>query len=414
MYICDEQLDRLVKIFKDLSFNNDQIKRMIKKYRFYKEDVDKISESYEYYSTKMKEFGYSQFETIELAIFRPRIIFCRFCKKKDVNPSCKKILNSLKEEIVDEIENIDFKHDEIIRILKELGVKDEVINAIFKRMNEIIFLTPEELSNNIKYLTDNGLSKEDLVTILEKNAKILQYGEQDYKELLDVIEPFDMNMRDIVDIFRRQKKSLSFKMDVVVLVFRWAADKNLNKKKFKTNIKKMPNILHTPISTLDNKFNNLIKLGFSEEQAITIIDGAISVLTNDYTVIKDKIDVLGDYDIDEQERLRMITDYPGYLTMSLENIKEKLQVEYEYGFLPYIISRPKNMIQSSELTRARTYYIRRNYPNIPNDELAVIVHLPEENFIRKFRFTNIQIKVIYHNHLIGKRVLVKRQKNKMC
>lgn len=406
MYINNETLDKLVTLFKSHSFNSDQIKRMLKKYRFYRKDIDTIEESYAFYESKMIEFGYSQFEIIEISIYRPRTIFSKFYRKHDIRESYKEYLKTLREEIVNE--ELGFEYDGIIDVLKDLGVSENLINSTFLRSKDIIFLTPEDLRNNIKYLTDNGLSKEDIGIIVTKNIKILGYGEEDYKELLDVMEEFNMNMRDVVDIFRRQKRALYFNIESATSVFKWALDKKLDKKKFKVNVKKMPNILHCPITSLDMRFDNLIKLGFDEQEATTVIDGALSVLTNGSNSVKEKMEALDEYNISNEDKIRMIVDYPGYLTMSLENIQSKLKIAFELGHLEYIIKRPKNLIQGTKLTIARTYFLTRYYHDLPKEMLSVKVYIPEEQFLSQFKRTNSEVLDIYDCHLKGRK-LVKEQ-----
>lgn len=396
MYINNDTLNKMIPVFKKNHFSNYQIRRILRKFRRFQNDIETLDESYAFYAEKMKEFGYTTQDTIELAIAYPRVMFCQFYRKKALKTDYVEYLKNMKK-VIDQ-EDIHFEYDAIIEILVDLGLTEKRIDYLFRESSDVITLSPAELNRRIAFYVDNGLSKEDVAIIASHNIRILELNEVDYKGILTAMSKIDMNASDLMDIFRRLKTSFSPNLVYMEAMFNWFAKLPINKKKFKKNIKKTAYLNNYCMESLEKHFQTFLNYGFTEEEACLVIDDTLSVLTFDEEKVYNRINILDEYNLSLEEKIHVVTSFPCYLTLSDENIKKKLEIASELGALDFIVEKPKNLIQSADLTLARAFFLKKNYPEDLNHHVGFHLYCAEERFKFRYKVSSAFVLAIYKHY----------------
>lgn len=398
MYAIKEKSEDIVKTLFALDFTNSQVRRLLSNYKKTIGSLEDLEVNYIYYRDKMISLGYSEYQIHELASRYPKVIKFRFSSGKLFERYAEyvKTIPEMKE--IEEDENNFFEFNKIIQILSDLGVSEQRINFIFSKNIDMIFMDPERIKDNIKFYHSVGLTDSDLVNLLNHHAKILEYGEEDYRETIASLPLFSLSKNDlgriIINISRVRRMFIN---DDFKRFTEWALTKPLDYESVGKRIVKTSSIILTPTKCLDDGFQNIMNLGFSEEDAGYILSHALSTITMSYENLLFKLKVPTFVGVSEEDAKSIVLKFPEYLTQGGETLKEKFEIYSKRGLLKFIINRPKNIIQNAELTDARADYLRRFYPWIVEPAYSRMVFTSEGVFQKRFNGNNTYVKKLLEN-----------------
>ncbi len=391
MYIPNEQLNPLVETLYNLGFTNAQIRKMIVRLKKIRDRLNKVEESYNYYHDQMVKKGYSEYQIKELACRYPRAMFHRFCHGK-LKSEFEEYVNSLPRDGVSVQENNEFDFDGIREILTDLGLKEKRIDYIFSINSEIIFMSKEALEENIKFYHRCGLTDADITNIETMHVMFLERGEDYYKDVLKELLSVGLILEDFGKLQKctiRERRLVDVKeLDRII---KWAAKNKLDLFKFFKGITKSFTIAHLPEEDFDKGFQNLLDLGFAKEEAATIISNSPSILTMSSKNLFDKFMIPIKYGYSVEETKKIIIESKIYLTLGKENLDGKFKIYEKYNLLEYIVRKPKNIIQSADLTSDRAEYLLRYYSSLKEEIYFNMVFTSKAVFEKRFnKSTNIK------------------------
>lgn len=388
MYIANEKLHPLVKTLYDFGFSNAQIRKMIIRLKKISDRLDRVEESYIYYHAQMVKKGYSEYQIKELACRYPRAMFHKFCKGK-LKSEFEEYANSLPRDGVSVEENNEFDFDGIRKILLDLGLEEKRVDYIFSINSEIIFMSKDMLKSNIKFYHNCGLTDADIVKIESKHAMFLERGEDYYKDVLGKLLSIGLTLSDFGKLqkctVRERRLVDANELDRII---NWSIKKDLDLYKFFKGITKTFTIAHIPEEALDKGFQNLLDLGFNEDEAAIIISNAPSTLTMSYANLSNKFQVPIKYGCNLEETKKIVVESKRYFTLSEDNLDSKFKIYRKWGLMQFIVKKPRNIIQSADLTDARAEYLLKYYPSLSEESYYWMVFTSEDIFKKRFKGNN--------------------------
>lgn len=384
MYARKECLESIVKILIKYSFTNSQIRIFLSNHKRKLSSLDKLEEDYEHYHENMITLGYNEYQIHELACKYPKAISFRFSLKK-LKQEYSDYLSTIPDEEENIIEHNHFEFNKIIKLLTDLGVSEKRIDFIFSKNIDTIFKDPIEVKNNIKFYYSLGLTKENIVLLLNHHATILDYGEEDYKESLDKMSILGFCRSDLGRIIMNLAKTRrAFYNEDFVRFIDWVVTKPFDYEKVGNRILKTSSLITLSKEALDDGFNNIMDLGFSEEEAGHILSNALSAITMSYENLLYKLSVPTYVGVSLKDARLIVYRFPGYLTQSPDSLTKKFNVYSRRGLLNFIIKHPKNLIQNAELTDGRALYLSIYHPEIFEPAYSRMVFTSEYAFKKRF------------------------------
>lgn len=390
MYHKIGNVEKIVKVFRELGFNDEQILKLVANKKSYVSRFSTIKESFSYYHAEMLRKNYSEEEIYALATAYPNAMFYRFYR------------GIMKKEYVTFIENYRANKDQIetstldldgvTKILKSVGISQKKLDDVYTFNSPILWMNVEDLKTNIAYHKSCGITSEQLKLNVNSYPRTLELGESDFPEVLVQMEKYKLNKKDLGRLISTcAKLKIKHNPERLLANLKWAEDKGIDLPKLGKNILKSNIFVVNKSETLENDFNDLVKLGISEDDVRKIVSSTPSTLTMDKNIIAYTMNLLILFGMSEEEMLKVITEYSALFTLSIDNIISKLRVLRDYNLIWFIVKRPKNLIQSAELIEARAEYLRTYY-YYSEEEFARYVFAPEENFIRMFNVNNDDVK----------------------
>lgn len=384
MYAHKECLESIVKILIKCNFTNSQIRIFLSNHKRDLSSLDKLQENYEYYHENMITLGYNEYQIHELACKYPKAISFRFSLKK-LKQEYADYLSTIPDEEENKIEHNHFEFNKIIKLLTDLGVSEKRIDFIFSKNVDTIFKEPKEVEDNIEFYYSLGLTKENLVSLLNHHATILDYGEEDYKESLDKMSLLGFCRHDLGRIILNLAKARrAFYNDDLVNFIDWAVTKPLDYEKVGNRLLKTSSLITLSKESLDNGYKNVMDLGFSELGAGHILSDALSVITMSYENLLYKLSIPTYVGASIKDARLIVYRFPGFLTQSPDSLMSKFKVYSRRGLLNFIIRHPKNVIQNAEITDGRALYLSIYHPEISEPAYSRMVFTSESTFKKRF------------------------------
>lgn len=389
--IDNEELSFVVKTLGNLKFTDEQIKKFVVNIGIILNKLDTLEESYKSYHEEMVKRGYSEYQIHELASAYPSVIYFKFCRGH-LKPLHKEFLNSVPRE--QEVkEDADQEILEKLKIVINLGVSEKRIRTLFLYDSLINSISKDELLSNIAFYRSCGLSDKDISYMENRCLRFLEYGAEYYKETLEKLPLFGIDRETFGRMcLKAAKLYFTIDKDSIGEMMDWALSKPLDYMRFGESFAKTVKITCYTKDYFDDKFDNLIKLGFSEDEAGYIISMAGSVLTMGYDNLKEKYDVPSKFGISDEDTRKIIIGCPIFFTLSADNLTEKFRTYKKRNLIDYVLLKPKSIQQGAELTDARALYILVYYPNFSYDTYGRSVFTSEKHFEKLFKQSDKNLK----------------------
>lgn len=390
MYRKIGNVEKIIDVFRDLGFNDEQILKLVANKKRYISRIDSIKDSFSNYHEEMVKRNYTEDEIYALATNYPSAMFYRFYRgilKKDYAD----FIDNYREE-KNQISETKIDLQGVTKVLKSVGLSQKKLDDIYTFNSPLLWMSIEDLEANIAFHKSCGISLEQLKINVNNYPSTLELCENDFIEVLEQMKKFDLGKGDLGRLISTCAR-LRAKIHPQKLLdnLKWAEDKKLNLKKLGKNILKSNLFIVYSSDALEKNFEEIIKLGINEENLKQMISSTPSILTMDKNIFAYIMNLLLLFDMSEEDMLNVITEYSAIFTLSIDNILSKLRVARDYNLIWYIIKNPKNLIQSAELTEARAEYLSTYY-YYNEEEFARYVFSAEENFIRMFNVDNDYVK----------------------
>lgn len=156
-------------------------------------------------------------------------------------------------------------------------------------------------------------------------------------------------------------------------------------------ITRWPNILSFSLNNIGEKYSHFIDLGYTGEQVAHMFKGMPSIFGYSINSIDNRIEFLRSKGFTLDEVIYMIYGNPQILSYDKNKLDRKLDFILSCGFRNLIVNKPKELMQSYELTVARYNFLANIDFKFKN---GYELFIPQKDFQKKFNLNNEQ--VIYH------------------
>ena len=163
-----------------------------------------------------------------------------------------------------------------------------------------------------------------------------------------------------------------------------------NKNEVIKMIKTFPTIYGLNIDNLKKKIEDMVLLGYTKEEVIKISILCPAIYIMNFETIKNKLNVILDFDYSLKETLQIIKEFPYILASKEENIRQKLQFYKFIGLDKIVINKPKQLIQSVELSYARyMFYLSKGV--VITESNCKKLFMDQKQFKKIYKLDNNQL-----------------------
>ena len=316
--------------------------------------------------------------------------------------------------ILESIDNIKLKLYE----LNTFGFnKLDSIN-ILKTYPYILDISTDKIKNRLNKFVDLGFSKDSIIYIITNNAYLLRGDFSSYKRRFDFFIDYGYSKKSTIKIFTEASelfdcnitiiknkindlKNIGFESNDIIKITSlipnlFIINSNIITDKFNyllsfgylntdiiQIIKKIPILLkNNYFESINKKLENLIKLGFSNDNVILMTCNNPYILLYTEDNITNKFNSLNEY-INKEDLLKICSCCPFIFGYSLDSILDKInyynKIKYSY------IDNPKVFIYPLELIKARYFYLTKN--NLKLDNLFI----EDYKFYKKYKIKTTKL-----------------------
>ena len=317
--------------------------------------------------------------------------------------------------ILESIDNIKLKLYE----LSTFGFnKLDSIN-ILKTYPYILDISTDKIKTRLNKFIDLGFSKESIIYIITDNAYLLRGEFSSYKRRFDFFLDYGYSKKNTLKIFTNcgslfdcnitviknkinDFKSIGFSDTDIIKITSlipslFLTSSNIITDKFNyllsfgymdidiiQIIKKIPILLkNSYLENINNRLDNLIKLGFNKDKVILITCNNPYIFLYSEECITNKFSSLKEI-IDKNDLIKICSEFPLVLGYSINNLLDKINYYKKIKSDDYI-SNPKVLIYPLELIKARYFYLTKNTKNI-ND-----LFLEDYKFYKKYKIKTTKL-----------------------
>ncbi len=209
--------------------------------------------------------------------------------------------------------------------ISSLGLNKKETCKIIVNCPTIGGTSPNTLSKKIENLANLGFQGEEITKIVKRNSKILSYSMDTVKDKFEFFTKLGMEKELVIKMFLRYPKLFSSSIELYQIVIKTLKD---------------------------------FRLEFTNEDIFTILSGCPQIYGLDLDKVRDRVKLLKDKNISNDEIREMIVNFPNILSQKQDNLEKKLDIYFELGLMSLIIKDSKRLMQSIDLTIKRMCFIR--------------------------------------------------------
>ncbi len=318
--------------------------------------------------------------------------------------------------ILESIDNIKLKLYE----LNTFGFNKLNSINILKTYPYILDISTERIRTRLNKFIDLGFSKDNIIYIISNNAYLLRGDFSSYKRKFDFFIDYGYSKKNTIKIFTNISelfdcnitiiknrindfKSIGFSSSDIINItslipnlllsnsniihdrFSYLIEFGFKDKELIQIIKKLPILLkNSYFETLNNKLNNLIKLGFSKDNIIYIISNNKYIIIYIEDNISNKFNTLLEI-IDKDDLIKMYINFPLLFGYSLNNILDKINYYNKIKLDTSYIINSKVLVFPLELIKARYFYLSKKDNNYNN------LFLEDYKFYKKYKIKTTEL-----------------------
>ena len=322
--------------------------------------------------------------------------------------------------ILESIDNIKLKLYE----LNTLGFNKLNSINILKTYPYVLEISLDKIRNRLNKFVELGFSKESIINIITNSAYLLRGDFSSYKRRFDYFIEYGYSKKNTLKIFTEiselfdcnitiiKNKINDFKnigfndTDIIkitsLLPNLFMVNTNIINDKFKyliefgykdiditQIIKKIPIILKSIyLENINNKIDNLIKLGFNKDEIILITCNNPYVFLYSEDNITNKFDSLLDYVV-KDDLIKMCSNFPLIFGYCTSNLIEKIEYYNKLKINDSYIDNSKILIYPLELIKARYFFLSKKV-NINKDNYDTLF-LEDYKFYKKYKIKTTKL-----------------------
>ena len=172
-------------------------------------------------------------------------------------------------------------------------------------------------------------------------------------------------------------------------------DLGYNDELFFGMLKKCPKLVNLSENNIKMTIDNLRGLGYDEDILKKMIIECPELLQYDFKRIENRFNEFKKFNYTNDQIIKITAGYPGVIGTEEKRFKTKLAYYNSIGLHDYIVQRPKDLIQSVELTHARYQFFIDNDIEI-NKTTQQSLFKKESSFIKQYGISKSVLLKLYN------------------
>ena len=317
-------MEDIDKILKDKGYTEDEIKEIINAYGVKKMDPKILKKCIEVNYNFLISLGYSPNDIRKLTTSFPAIYTYS--------------LNNLKEKV---------------KNMNELGYSNSDIKKMSKIDSSIFGLSVKLIKQKIEDMVKMGYTEKDIIRMTKRSPSIYNLNIKYIETRIKDMESFGYSRKDVIEMTKKFPSIYTFGIKYINGKIEDIESLGYSREAVIEMSRKLPAILGYLIDTINQKIKDLKSLGYSQEEIIDMTRIFPAIFGYDKQTIIDGIQNLENLGYSRKQTLKITKGLPSILGSDLQKVKEKIEFYDSIGLHWLAIKCPKNLIQSTELSRAR-------------------------------------------------------------
>lgn len=401
MKITNDEITELLIVFRKCNFNDVQCKQLIWQYSYYASKKKNLERKIERYKNVIMSWGYSETEAIDIIVQSPRYINNTeewLNANKDIVLKERKNRTNLVIKSIEEMNVNDINSSSLMEAFLEFGFTKKQVQ-FFKESSRsaILLLSTKDFYDRVNFFIKYGYTKEEIIRFTVDEPSFLLYDEGSFQDKFNYFAKLDITPMEFMTMYKRNFHGLRCDISRMKYVIDWFFEYGFSKENIKKIIIKQPSIFNASNNVIyTEKYNNLLRFGFTKEQVVLMITKCPTYLSNSSLKANDKLELLLNCEFTKEEVISIVCGYPEYITMSVENITDKIDALADARVLDSLINKPKNLMQSAHLTIIRSYYLLEHIKMPINDRYRYLMFICKEYFNNYFHLEDGELDRIYN------------------
>lgn len=309
------------------------------------------------------------------------------------------------------LETLVVKTKLMIDFLLTYNFKISQIRKIICVFPEILGYDLDTINKKINDITKLGYSQQEVFKMLKDAPFILSYSKEGIdKSFLD-IEGLGFTRKEVLKIVKLSPRILGYTLEKIKSKIDEYISLGFTYEQILLIIINYPDALYYDIQNVKDKLTKLMLLGYSLQNIIEMIVKSPELLGYSTESIISKIMSITDLKYSMEDAIAITIEFPNILGSSIDNIQSKLKFYQMIGLDRIIVIKPRNLIQSVEVSYARYMFFlskgiiinESNYQILFRDKkrFEESYNVKTEILLKKYEYT------YFINELIGENKGVK-------
>lgn len=281
-------------------------------------------------------------------------------------------------------------------VFKELLLLGYKKNEVRKMINIHPVLLCYELGTSTKKINDLvkiGYRLEEIRKITKYCPQILGYSMDKIEERISNLLSYGLNKKDVLKMTKYAPSILGEDITLVNNKIKFLKELGFDNTCYM--IKKLPALLTYDSESLVGKINNFVSMGYEKQEVIEMIKKNPKLLSYSEKRLKDDFNSVINLDIEKDKVLYIFKQLSSLFGSDIEKTKGKILFFREMGLENIVLEKPRNLIQSIELTYARYNYLKDIGEDITTQDYNKLF-IDGKYFKRKFGKSKEELLEMYN------------------
>ena len=245
-------------------------------------------------------------------------------------------------------------------MFKQYGYTDKQIEKI---LESYIFRDRGEefiinwLKEKFEFFSSVGYTKSQILKMTVVYPSLFTYGIDNFVKKIEFLKSLGYADEEVIKITCSAHQVYGHSVDSIMQKIEEIESLGYKREQVLKIMLLSTSLFASGVNTIKQKFNYLETLGYTKEEVLKITNFFPNLYGVSIDNIKGKMDVIQSLGYSKEEVLKLILGLPTLLGYSNEHLKEKFSFFIKMGLRDVPLSRPRNLMQSVDLTYARFRFL---------------------------------------------------------
>ena len=236
----------------------------------------------------------------------------------------------------------------------DIKKRDKLLSGFFELRDETFY---KYVSRLFSFLESVGYSKKQISQIAKKSPQLIGFSSNLLELKIKKMQELGFSMEQIIKMTVSLPQIYSYSVERLEDRFQYLKSLGYTKAQIIKMASLFPSMFSYCVDNINDKIAFLLSIGYTKEQILQMTSLISGIYGHSDDNIMNKINFLISLGYTKEEVLKMTLLYPGIFSTSVDATKEKVDFLKEIGLKDFLVEKPKNLIQSVDLTYARFKYL---------------------------------------------------------